>query len=136
MYLPHRIVGVAAVLVFGGTGFCLAAALPKPAAGAPTQAMAPRTMVFRFEDAAVEDVLREVSIRLGIVIEKDGIVPGRVSVMVPGELNEDQAVGLLNSILLSVRYATVEVQREGDPRRILRVMPFEQAKKEAPVIIE
>jgi hypothetical protein len=92
-----------------------------------------QTMVFHFEDTAVEDILREVTAKFGIAVEKDGIVPGRVTILVPEALNEQQAVSLLDTILLSVHYAAVERQREGDPRRVLRVMPFDLAKKEAPI---
>jgi type II secretory pathway component GspD/PulD (secretin) len=138
--------GIAAVLVLGSAICCQAAMLQNAATSegkstptAPLQApatasqAATKTMLFRFEDAAVEDVLREVTVRLGIVIEKDGIVPGRISIMVPEALNEDQAVALLDTILLSVRYAAVEVHYPGDERRILRVMTFEKAKKKAAV---
>ena len=126
---------LAAVLALCLATAASAASLQAPVSpqSAPAEVPAAKTMIFHFEDTAVEDIVREVTTKFGITIEKTGPIPSRVTVLVPQALNEDQAVSLLNTILLSVHYAAVERHIEGDPRRILRVMTFDQAKKEAPV---
>jgi hypothetical protein len=129
---------IASMLILAFAGALAAAAPPQdsPAAasGSPAQG-SPKSMNFRFEDTPIDLILNEMAQRLDVIIEKKDPLPTRVTIYVPEKIDAEQAVGLINSILLSVKYAAVEVHREGEPKRILRVMPFDQAKKEVPMTV-
>ena len=104
--------------------------------GAATRPLT-RMMEFRFENATVDSVLDEMSARLGFVIEKKDSISQKISVMAPAAVNAEEAVMLLNSVLVSVGYAAVEQPArenlDGSHTRVLRVMTQGEAKKSAPV---
>ncbi len=129
-----------------GTHVCVQAAATAPAtatAPAPATATAPatrpltRTMVFQFENASIDTVLDEMSARLGFVIQKTVTLTGQISVTAPKAVNADEAIILLNSLLVPLGYGAVErpamKMADGTTARVLRVMTWAQAKKEAPV---
>jgi hypothetical protein len=95
------------------------------------------TMKFQFENASIDTVLNEMSARFGFVIQRTVPLTGKVSVMVPQPVSADEAITLLNSLLVPLGYAAVEKpaleQADGRMARVLRVMTWERAKKEAPV---
>jgi hypothetical protein len=94
-------------------------------------------MEFRFQNAAIETVLEEMAARLGFVIERTVQLNGRISVMAPEPVDADEAIVLLNTLIVPLGYGAVEkpAQEQADGRmaRVLRVMPWDQVKKEAPV---
>lgn len=131
---------IAPLLLLAFSGILLAAepreTAPAPATHSTAPVIPPKSMNFSFHDARIDDILAEMTLRLDLIIEKNDPLYTRVYINVPGKVDTDQAIGLINSILLSVKYAAVEVHREGEPRRILRVMPFDQAKKEVPMVVK
>jgi len=100
---------------------------------APTVRPPTKTMEFRFENASVDSILDELSTRLGFVIQKTEAIPARVTVMAPQKVDADEAVSLLNTVLISVGYAAIEQPErqnaDGTTTRVLRVMTFKEAKK-------
>ena len=109
--------------------------------GAPSPAAAGRetekTMMFQFKDAPVDVVLNEISARFGFVIVKPDAALGRVSIDVPVPVNADQAIQLLNILLMSKGYAAVAMHWSvpaDEERVVLRVVSLDEAKKSAPVV--
>ena len=89
-------------------------------------------MMFTFENAPVETVLREMSVRFGLRVVMMGVVPGKITIMVPEPVDADTAVSLLSTVLLGQKFAVIERPAgKGGLGRELRVMPWEEAKKEA-----
>jgi hypothetical protein len=109
----------------------------QPATSAPATRALTATMVFKFENATIDQVLDEMSARLGFVIQRMVPLNGKISVAAPQPVNADEAITLLNSLLVPLGYAAVEkpAQEQDDGRmaRVLRVMTWAAAKKEAPV---
>jgi hypothetical protein len=104
----------------------------KPATRALTE-----TMRFKFENASIDTVLDEMSARLGFVIQKTVTLSGTVSITAPKPVDADGAITMLNSLLVPLGYAAIErpeqEQEDGRMARVLRVMTWDKAKKEAPV---
>jgi type II secretory pathway component GspD/PulD (secretin) len=90
-----------------------------------------QTMMFKFENAPVETVLSEMSARFGLRVVMMGVVPGKITIMVPEPVDAEEAVSLLSTVLLEQKFAVI--QRPVGKAMELRVMPWERAKKEAPV---
>jgi type II secretory pathway component GspD/PulD (secretin) len=114
-----------------------AATTSQPAASAPATQPLTETMSFKFENASIDTVLNEMSARLGFVIQRTVPLTGTISVLAPKPVDADEAITLLNSLLVPLGYAAVErpaqEQMDGRMARVLRVMSWEAAKKEAPV---
>jgi hypothetical protein len=123
---------VAATVGSGQTTSTAPATATKPATRALTE-----TMSFKFENASIDTVLDEMAVRLGIVVQKTVTLSGTVSITAPKPVDADGAMTLLNSLLVPLGYAAVErpeqEQEDGRMARVLRVMTWEKAKKEAPV---
>jgi type II secretory pathway component GspD/PulD (secretin) len=132
------ILALAAVL-FGGvaTWGQATATATKPAASVPATRALTETMSFKFENASIDTVLDEMSARLGFVIQRTVVVNGKISITAPQPVNADEAITLLNSLLVPLGYGAVEkpAQEQADGRmaRVLRVLTLADAKKEAPV---
>ena len=132
---------ILAALAIGGyaLGQATSAALAPATAPASAPATRPvtRTMEFKFENASVDAVLDEMSVRLGFIIEKTMPITSKITIWAPKPVDADEAIVLLNSILVPIGYAAVEQPpREldgGKTARVLKVMTWAQAKKEAPV---
>ena len=130
---------ILAALAIGGyaLGQATSSALAPATASAPATRPVTRTMEFKFENASLDTVLDEMSARLGFIIQKTVPVTGKITVMAPGAFDADAAIVLLNSLLVPLGYAAVEQPaREmdgGATARVLKVMTWAQAKKEAPV---
>ena len=88
---------------------------------------------------AIEPVLGldEMSARLGFIVQKVVPVTGKITVWAPAPVDADEAIVLLNAMLVRLGYAALEQPpREldgGGTARVLKVMTWDQAKKEAPV---
>jgi hypothetical protein len=108
----------------------------RPATGAASRARTV-TMEFQFQNAEIDTVLDEMAARLGFVIERTVKLNGRISVRAPAPVNSDEAIVLLNTMIVPLGYGAVEKpaqeQADGRKARVLRVMPWDQAKKESPV---
>jgi type II secretory pathway component GspD/PulD (secretin) len=109
----------------------------QPAASEPATRAMTETMIFNFENATIDQVLDEMSARLGFVIQRTVTLNGKISVTAPQPVNADEAIILLNSLLVPLGYGAVEKpaveQADGRMARVLRVMTWADAKKEAPV---
>ena len=108
-----------------------------PVQSAPATRALTGTMKFQFENASLDTVLDEMSARLGFVIQRTVTLNGKISITAPQPVNADEAITLLNSLLVPLGYGAVEKpaqeQADGRKARVLRVMPWAEAKKEAPV---
>jgi hypothetical protein len=130
---------VLAALAIGGyaLGQATSSALAPATASAPATRPITRTMEFQFENTALDTVLDEMSARLGFVIQKAVPVKGKITVRAPAPVDADEAIVLLNSLLVPLGYAALEKPPQemegGGTARVLKVMTWDQAKKEAPV---
>jgi biotin carboxyl carrier protein len=89
------------------------------------------TLIFQFEDVTVDRVLAEMSARFGFVITKTVTIPQRVTIKVPRPLHADEALRLLNDVLVPLGYATLETHTgEGaEGKTSLRVAGLAEVKK-------
>ena len=106
----------------------------KPATAPATEKAEP-TMRFHFVNAPVRDILTEMGRRLGFQIEQTVAVEGNVTLEVPQEVTADEALQLLNSVLIPMHVAAVDdsIELPSMTIHILRVMPIKEAMKFAPV---
>lgn len=109
---------------------------PAPStAPAATQAQHEPTMRFTFINAPVQSVLSEMAKRLGVQIIQTVPIDAKVTIQVPEPVTADEAVQLLNSMLIPMHYAAIDdsIDLPSQSIRILRVMPIKDAMKSAPV---
>jgi general secretion pathway protein D len=86
---------------------------------------AAQEITVNFKDVSVQAVLSYLSEKAGfIVLQEDGEIPGRVTVMSKQPVTPDEAVVLLNAVLREHQYTAVRV---GD--RILKIMSSDKAKR-------
>jgi len=106
----------------------------KPATAPATEKSEP-TMRFHFVNAPVRDILTEMGRRLGFQIVQTVAVDGNVTIEVPQEVTADQAVQLLNSVLIPMHVAAVDdsIELPSTTIHILRVMPIKEAMHYSPV---
>ena len=89
------------------------------------------TMSFRFENATVDTILTEMSRRFGFIIIQSIQITARLTIQVPNPVNADEAVRMLNNLLVPLGYATLETRTgEGaDAKTVLRVDSISVVKK-------
>jgi len=83
----------------------------------------PRNIKMNFKDTPMETVLEQLSEMTGLVVLKDFTVEGRITIISKQDMNVDEAVALLNSVLKEKGYVGV---RTG---RILKLVKLDEAKK-------
>ncbi|MCE5280110.1 MAG: type II secretion system secretin GspD [Planctomycetaceae bacterium] len=96
-------------------------AVSRPASR-PTAGQGPLSLNFR--DASVRTVLEYLSEAAGLVIVQDAPISGRITVMSRRDIQVDEAVSLLDTVLKEKGFAAI---RQG---RMLKIVTLEQAKKE------
>ena len=89
------------------------------------------TMAFRFENVTVDRILTEMSAHFGFIITKTDSIPNRVTIEVPQPVHADEALLLLNNVLVPLGYATLETYTGigMDARTSLRVAGLAEVKK-------
>lgn len=92
----------------------------EPPAPPPTPA---QSIKMNFKDAAIETVLEQLSEMTGLVIVKDAAIEGRFTIISKQEMNVDETLALLNSVLKEKGYVGI---RTG---RILKLVKLDEAKK-------
>ena len=107
------------------------APLPKTAATPPAPAAKPAGkggMILNFQNASLGEVLNYLSEAAGFVVVQEAQVSGTVNVMSRQEISAEEAVDLLNTVLLEKGYIAI---RNG---RILKIVSRKDAqKKDLPV---
>ena len=91
--------------------------------GAPEVVETPDAILLNFRDAPLSAVLEHLSEVGGLIIVVEATVDGRVTVMSRQPLNAQEAVDLLNTVLVEQGFAAV---RKG---RVLKIVTLEDAKK-------
>ncbi len=104
----------------------------QPPATAPT---AEPTMQFHFQSAPVQTVLAEMSARLHFQIIQSLPIDARITLDLPDPVTADQAIDLLNSVLIPLHVAAVDdsIELPSTTIRILRVLPIKEAMAMSPV---
>lgn len=107
----------------------------QPAVATPVTMKSEPTMRFHFVNAPVSDILTEMGRRLGFQIVQTAAVEGNVTVEVPQEVTAEEAVRLLNSVLIPMHLAAVDdsIELPSTTIHILRVMPIKEAMQFSPV---
>jgi len=95
-----------------------------------------KTMQFNFVNAQISVILNEMASRFGFIIVQPATpVPGFITIDVPGPVNADEAVRLLNNILVPLGYSTLETYTtptpgvQGSQHTILRIATLQEVKK-------
>lgn len=91
-------------------------------ANAPVMAIDPDQLMFNFQGAPLDSVLDYMSRAAGFIIIKNVDVSGRVDVVSHQPLNRDEAVRLLNMVLIDKGYAAVRDDR------ILKIVSRDDAR--------
>ena len=89
------------------------------------------TMSFRFQNAPVDEILTQMSARFGFIVIETVAITQRVTIVVPNPVHADEAVRLLNDVLVPLGYATLETHTgEGEQGKTsLRVAGLAEVKK-------
>jgi general secretion pathway protein D len=93
---------------------------PVPPAPPPVPA---QNIKMNFRDAPLDTVLEQLSEMTGLVVVKEATIEGRITIISKQDMNVDDAVALLNSVLKEKGYVGL---RTG---RILKLVKLEEAKK-------
>ena len=109
------------------------APLPKPEATPPGTVAKPAAkggVILNFQDASLSSVLNYLSEAVGFIVVQEAEVKGTVSVVSRQEVSPEEAVDLLNAVLIEKGYTAI---RNG---RILKIVNAKDAKKrDIPVAI-
>ncbi len=96
---------------------------------APAAATTPGNILLNFQNASLADVLNYLSSAAGFIILQEQPVTGTVNLVSRQPINADEAVDLLNAVLIEKGFIAL---RSG---RILKIVPRENAeKRDLPVI--
>ena len=82
-----------------------------------------QTIKLNFKDAQVDAVLEQLSDLTGLTIIKDAPVEGRITIISKQDMNLDDAIALVNSVLLEKGYVGI---RTG---KVLKLVKLDEAKK-------
>ena len=93
---------------------------PVPPAPPPVPA---QSIKMNFRDTPLDTVLEQLSEMTGLVVVKEAAIEGRITIISKQDMNVDDAVALLNSVLKEKGYVGI---RTG---RILKLVKLEEAKK-------
>ena len=93
---------------------------PVPPAPPPVPA---QSIKMNFRDTPLDTVLEQLSEMTGLVVVKEAAIEGRITIISKQDMNVDEAVALLNSVLKEKGYVGI---RTG---RILKLVKLEEAKK-------
>ncbi len=99
---------------------------------APATSIPPTsTMSMNYENAPVDIIMKDMARAFGFIIVVNTALPQRVTVHVPNSINADEAVGILNSMLLTQGYGTISSKTDSGPqaKTILRVATVLEVKK-------
>ncbi len=97
---------------------------PTPAPANPAPKSGKSDIMLNFQNASLTDVLNYLSEALGFIVIQDSPVAGTVNVVSKQGVTQDDAIDLLNSVLVEKGYAAI---RNG---RILKIVPRSGAPKQ------